>query len=122
MARATLSHAPPATECALAIGEFYFTFNFKKNILNYELRFGDFFEIDTRGGARDFQSRRPTPPRAYSESKPNTTRKTENSKTRPYGKKTHKALVSREIAGFANRIQLARPKTAKPAHTAGIKK
>ena len=31
---------------------------------------GDFFEIDTRGGARDFQSRRPTPPRAYSEYKP----------------------------------------------------
>ncbi|MBR2932128.1 MAG: hypothetical protein IKK27_04700 [Alistipes sp.] len=86
--------------------------------------------------------------------KPNTTRKTENSKTRPYGKKhtkrwlagrllvlqteynsqdrkqqnppiwqkAHKALVRREIAGFANRIQLARPKTAKPAHTAGIKK
>jgi hypothetical protein len=27
---------------------------------------GDFSEIDTRGGARDFQSRRPTPPRAFS--------------------------------------------------------
>ena len=33
--------------------------------MNLELLIGDFYEIDTRGGARDFQSRRPTPPRAY---------------------------------------------------------
>ncbi|MBQ9146701.1 MAG: hypothetical protein IJX68_03165 [Rikenellaceae bacterium] len=32
--------------------------------------------------------------------------------------KTHRALVRKEVAGFANRIQLARPKTAKPAHMA----
>ena len=38
----------------------------------YSKRIGDFFEIDTRGGARDFQSRHPTPPRAYSKGKPKT--------------------------------------------------
>ncbi len=38
----------------------------ESKVPNFELRFGDFSEIDTRGGARDFQSRRPTPPRAFS--------------------------------------------------------
>jgi hypothetical protein len=37
----------------------------ESKVNNFALRFGDFSEIDTRGGARDFQSRRPTPPRAY---------------------------------------------------------
>ncbi|MBQ7791513.1 MAG: hypothetical protein IJ377_04410 [Rikenellaceae bacterium] len=49
--------------------------------INFELRFGDFYEIDTRGGARDFQSRRPTPPRAYFENKQKTVKPAHMAKT-----------------------------------------
>ena len=57
VARATKVARPPShRECAFI----------ESKVPNFELRFGDFSEIDTRGGARDFQSRRPTPPRAFS--------------------------------------------------------